>query len=122
MRHRNAGYSLFEVLLAFAIMAMILSVLLPRQTDMLTRMRNVDAQALAQDYAMSRIALLSISEPLLPGTMTDSYRSWTVVEDITSMSIAGTELTALNIKINVQDRRGTVLAEVETQVVPDDQP
>lgn len=103
-------------------MAMILSVLLPRQADMLTRMRNIDAQALAQDYAMSRIALLSVSDALSPGTRTDKYRAWTVIEEIESTSITGTELAAVDIKITIQDSRDTVLAEVETRMIPNDAP
>ena len=119
MRSRTAGYSLFEVLLAFAIMAMILSVLLPRQTDMLSRIRNIEDRALAQDFAMSRLALLSIAVPLLPATTTDSYRAWTVIENIESSVIHDTDLIALILQVTIQNQRGTVLAKVQTQVIPD---
>ncbi|MEQ6204728.1 prepilin-type N-terminal cleavage/methylation domain-containing protein [Sulfitobacter sp. HNIBRBA2951] len=122
MKPAKAGYSLFEVLLAFAIMAMILSVLLPRQTDMLTRLRNIEDRALALDYAMSRLDMLSIVAPLLPSATTDTYRTWTVTENIESTLIAGSDLTALHVEVTVQDQRGTMLATAQMQVIPDEQP
>ena len=39
MRQSRAGYSLFEVLIAFAILAMVLSVLIPGQARYLIRLR-----------------------------------------------------------------------------------
>lgn len=122
MTSRRAGYSLFEVLLAFAIMAMILSVLLPRQTDMLRRIQAVDAQALAHDYAMSRLALATVVGPLNAGTTTDTYRAWTVTETIQNAPLGGTNLSAWTVRVVIEDATGTPLAEAQTQVVAHEQP
>lgn len=112
---------MFEVLIAFAVMTMILSVLLPRQTDMLARMRAVDDRALALDYAMSRLDMLHVTA-LQPGQTTETYRAWSVTQGVISGTLQGAQLQVMDVRIEVTDARGTLLAQIETQMIPNEQP
>ena len=114
MSHR-AGYSLFEVLLAFAIMAMVLAAVLPQQAGLLGRATQVNAQQLAQDYALSRIDRLGVSDPLRPGRSSEIYRDWTVALDISPFRLSalpGRRL--LRVEITVSTKTGRELARVDT--------
>lgn len=122
MSHKRAGYSLFEVLVAFAIMTMVLGVLLPRQAQMLGRTTQIEERLVAQDFAMSRMALLGVVKPYVVGSTSDSYREWTVVQEIEPTTLAGTEIEVLNVTVTIQNNRDVVLAIVETQVVNVEQP
>ncbi len=66
----RAGYSVFEVLVAFGIMALVLSALLPGQAQLLARASGGDEAILAHDFALSRIAHLSAVRPIEPGETT----------------------------------------------------
>lgn len=74
--NRNAGYSMFEVLVAFAVMSMVLAVLLPGQIQLLQRTDTAAQKALAQDYALSRLELARVTADWPSGQ--ETYRSWAV--------------------------------------------
>ena len=81
MNHRS-GYSLFEVLLAFTILAMVLAVLLPGQSNLLRRANDAPARLLALDYAASRLAAIGVETAPQPGNTEYRYRDWLVQTEI----------------------------------------
>ena len=114
MNRRRAGYSLFEVLIAFAILTMVLSALIPGQASLLSRVNQQDEKFLAQDYAYSRIALIGVTEAVVSGALTDSYRDWLIVQDISETVLDGSETRLFKIVIDVQSQGSETLARVET--------
>ena len=114
MNHRRAGYSLFEVLIAFAILTTVLATLIPGQAKLLSRVNQQDERFLAQDYAYSRMAKIGVTSPLTEGSQTDTYRNWHIVEGITKTTLDGTDIEQLKIVIEVQSSGGKQLARVET--------
>lgn len=78
MRQRRRGYSLFEVLVAFAIMTMALAIILPAQSRLLQRSGTDRDKLMALDWAQSHLDLAGLTEPLrvLPKTVT--LEGWTL--------------------------------------------
>jgi hypothetical protein len=102
-------------------MATILGILVPQQTGMLTRMRNIDQRLLAQDYAISRLALFSVSNnPLQYGAVEEYYRAWTVIENVEAVIIENGTLVATNVRVSILDGRRVTLAKVEMLILPDE--
>ena len=56
----DAGYSLFEVLIAFAVMAFVLAALLPGQVRFIAQANDASDSLLAQDFAYSRLARIGL--------------------------------------------------------------
>ena len=73
----RAGFSLLEVLIAFAVMAAVLGALLPGQAAMAARMGEAAECLLAADYALSRLDALGVAEPVPAEAETD-YRGWKI--------------------------------------------
>ncbi|MFZ5963023.1 prepilin-type N-terminal cleavage/methylation domain-containing protein [Thalassococcus sp. BH17M4-6] len=116
---RRAGYSLFEVLIAFAIMSMVLAVLLPRQTDLLTRAQNIDARLEAQDLALSHLALLGLDVPLEEGAYSEAQGDWTLHRDVTPVTLPDVDVPIVEVTITVHSERGQTLARLqEWRVLP----
>ena len=113
MNRRRAGYSLFEVLIAFAILTTVLATLIPGQARLLSRVSQQDVGFLAQDYAYSRMAQIGVTSPLIEGTQTDTYRNWHIVEGITKTTLDGTDIELFKIVIEVQSPSEKQLARVE---------
>ena len=107
--NRKAGYSLFEVLVAFAIMSFVLSALLPGQTRLLQRVETTDAQTLATDYAISLANLAAVTPIEQWHDETFEYRNWHI--EITIQQEADGLLRNI-IRVSDKDRRG--LAEIES--------
>lgn len=107
--NRRAGYSLFEVLIAFAVMAMVLVVLIPGQAKLLARASDADDRALAFDLALSQMAQLGISEPLAFGESTHQHGDWNTVIAV----VPGGDGVA-DISVQVIGRNGSVLAQAST--------
>lgn len=80
MTQPKAGFSLFEVLIAFTIMSIVLVALIPGQARLLGRATEGAQNSLAMDYALSRSAELGITSPIQLGTTSDPYRNWTVAQ------------------------------------------
>ena len=55
----RAGFSLLEVLIAFAVMAAVLGALVPGQAAMAARTGEATGRLLAADYALSRAGALT---------------------------------------------------------------
>lgn len=109
----RAGYSLFEVLLAFAIMTLVLATLLPGQASLLRRVSEGPAQILAHDYALSLLAELGVSQPIRYGKSNSIYRNWQVISEITKQSDASFQL--LHITISISNlTNDAVLTQVES--------
>ena len=108
MSNPKQGFSLFEVLIAFAIMTMVLAVLLPGQTRFLERLDPAEERVLALDYAisLSEVAMLDINEPLQNPAFI--YRDWLVAQSIEPQTIGPDRL-----RIEVKAADGTLLAELE---------
>lgn len=120
MTRRRAGYSLFEVLLSFAIMSMVLAVILPRQSGLLGRVALIDERHLAHDYALSRLDRLGLSDPLTPGIITQYYRGWRVTQSISDMAQPDLQgRRQLRVFVTVQTASGAELATVaSTRALP----
>lgn len=104
---RRAGYSLFETLLAFALLAAVLAVLLPGQSQLLKRFSRGSEAVLAQDYTHSLLDLIGLGETPQPRASQFAYRDWTISQDIT----AHPEISGfLRVTVTVFDDRGRVLA------------
>ena len=114
MKSRRAGYSLFEVLIAFAILTTVLAALIPGQARLLSRVTKQDDGFLAQDYAYSRMAQIGVTSPHKEGSQTDTYHNWHITEDITKSTLDGTDIEVFKIVVEVQSSSGKPLARVET--------
>ena len=101
----HCGYSLFEVLIAFTIMTIVLAALIPGQARLMTRANDADTRLLAYDYALSHMASLGISRPIANGVVQSSYRDWIVVTSTQRSSD-----TQSNVTITVENARGDILA------------
>ncbi|WP_284165979.1 hypothetical protein [Frigidibacter sp. SD6-1] len=105
---RTAGYSLFEVLLAFVIMSLVLAVLLPGQAQLMRRTYDTETRLLAADFAVSRLSSLQLSRSLAPGRATKEYRDWIVVENVEELVLVVTEEPVSVIEVTILSRRGEV--------------
>ncbi len=110
----RGGYSLFEVLIAFAIMSVVLAALLPGQAALLARAKNQEQTLLAHEYALSRLAALGIAEDVAMGQVAYDYRDWAVnvfaTPGIGSIAFSETQI----ISVTISDNSGRALASVET--------
>lgn len=79
----RSGYSVFEVLVAFTVMSLVLAVLVPGQTQLLRRAQNGPEKLLAQDLAYSRIATLGVSRSIEEGVSQTQDGPWTIEEVVT---------------------------------------
>jgi Tfp pilus assembly protein PilV len=107
----RAGYSLLEVLVAFAILTAVLSVILPGNGSLLLRTSGAEAQFLAQDYAMSRLERLVVegwADKRSLVSFSEDFRGWVVDVSVTPADIdlsgpARSDADALLISIRVFD-------------------
>lgn len=114
MKVNQAGYSVFEVLIAFVIMAMVLTALIPGQARLLLRASEANGAVLAQDLAASRMAHWGMSTPLEVGETLTVHGEWDVIETITP---AGDGLVTIDVQ--VLSARGSMLASLATtRVLP----
>lgn len=114
MNRRRAGYSLLEVLIAFVILTMVLSALIPGQARLLSRIDQQDEKFLAQDYAYSRMAQIGVSETVVSGSSTDRYRNWHIVQNVSETVLDNSDIRLFKIAIDVQTQGGETLTRVET--------
>lgn len=77
----RSGFSLFEVLIAFAILSLVLVALIPGQAQHLARAAQADQQTLAFDFALSKSAELGITAPLVIEQRETNYRNWIVYQN-----------------------------------------
>lgn len=102
----ETGFSVFEVLVAFTIMALVLSALLPGQARLLARATNGEDAVLAHDLALSRLATLSVGAPVVAGQSTTEHGTWQSVETIaTGETIDGLTEYVITVRILAADGR-----------------
>ena len=110
----RAGFSLLEVLIAFAVMAAVLGALLPGQAAMAARTGEAAERLLAADYALSRLDALGVAEPVLASAET-TYRDWRIaIASEPAILPAPPDWPLQRITVTVRTAGGTVLAEVST--------
>ena len=112
--NRRAGYSLLEVLIAFAIMAMVLAVLVPGQVGLLRRTADAGSALLAADFAASRIDAFGVTEPVHTGRKETAYRDWVVLEEVSYKDVASGAPQVYQIAVEVQTKAGRSLARLES--------
>lgn len=118
MTHRS-GYSVFEVLVAFAIMALVLSALLPGQARLLMRATSSDDAVLGHDLALSRLATRSVVGPWVAGETTTAHGAWQSVEQITSGETIGS-VTRYDLTVTILNADGREIARATTlRYLPD---
>ncbi|MBO6603898.1 prepilin-type N-terminal cleavage/methylation domain-containing protein [Boseongicola sp. H5] len=99
---RRAGYSVLEVLVAFAVMAMVFAVLIPGQSALLGRTITADERLLATDFAASRMDAIGITGPITPGISEDRYRDWIVSERRLLQAAPADTLTLISVTIEIR--------------------
>ena len=109
MRNTRRGYSLIEVLIAFAIMTVVLAALLPGQTRLLSRTGAEEQRLLALDWATSEIEALGLTSPIVSGRRTVTWNDWTMSLTITPEP-AVTGVFTVNAEVTVGS--DTRLAEI----------
>ena len=110
----RAGFSLLEVLIAFAVMAAVLGALLPGQAAMAARTGEAAERLLAADYALSRLDALGVAEAM-PAALETTYRDWRVsIASEPATLPAAPDWPLLGITVTVRTAGGAVLAEVST--------
>lgn len=114
MKLNRAGYSLFEVLIAFAILTTVLAALIPGQARLFSRVTKQEDGFLAQDYAYSRMAQIGVESLLTEGFQIATYRNWQITEDITKMTLINMNIEVFKIVVKVQSLNGKLLAHIET--------
>jgi len=108
----KAGYSLIEVLIAFVIVTLVLSALIPGQAMLLQRTVAQADRTLAFDYALSQAAHLGVTRPLAVGQTSETYRDWHVTTDIVPAAAA----SGFDVSITVFSASGARLAQFETHM------
>lgn len=101
--NRRSGYSILEVLIAFAVMSMTLAILLPGQTQLLGRAGTAANTALAHDLALSRIETLTV---LGASQDADTHGDWQIDERVTEAP------GRRQITVAIRAANGRTLAEV----------
>ena len=110
-----AGFTLLEVLVAFVIMSLFLSVLVPQQAFLFERVVSDAERLLAQDYAFSVIEPLGVTHGLSPGRSVDVFEEWTIVKNIEPFRSNEAQLSEVwAIRVVVRGSDGTLLSRVET--------
>ncbi len=98
----SAGYSLVEVLVAFAIMATVLAVLLPGSAKLYARLPDQNERLLAYDYALSRLSRLGVETPLRIGEESGTYRDiWQWTETIETDESSTADLPIYEVRVKV---------------------
>ncbi|MCW3783538.1 type IV pilus modification PilV family protein [Defluviimonas salinarum] len=113
MNRGSAGYSLLEVLVAFAIMSMVLAALLPAQSRLLQRSRSADEGLLAQELALSRLAEVGVAIPDPAGVREVPYRRWILREVTVREGLGDGEPDMIRLRVDVLGPDGRLLASEE---------
>lgn len=117
-RHR-AGFSLLEVMVAFVVLALSLSALLPALTTLSHRSRSAEDRWLAGELALSQLDMVGVTAPLASGEESGEWRNWRWEVQIRPISAAIPEsarfATLFEITVKVSDSRsGAVLVQLTT--------
>lgn len=102
----KAGYSLMEVLIAFAILSMVLMAIIPRQATLWRNAAAAEETTLALDYVLSHLANISVFGPLKPGTTQTTYRGWKILTAVSNEPLPKGKLAALRVSVTVFSAAG----------------
>lgn len=108
---RKTGYSLIEVIVAFAVMSAVLAVLIPGQAQLLGRVGTASERVLAQDYAFSILEEASVLD-VSPGDPPRQFRDWDI-------QVSRTELgeDRIEVAVDIRAGNGAALARLSRQIV-----
>lgn len=106
MIRRRRGYTLFEVLVAFALMTLVLGALLPGQARLLTRADQAESRILAQDLAFSAIDLVGLEQPLRMGRTTRDIDGWTVETTVANAGDVLGQIPLARVDVRILDATG----------------
>ena len=108
------GYSLLEVLVAFAIMVTVLVVLLPSISNLPYKSDQLRSKVMAADYAHSRLATLGVSRKLEYGNKEGQYQErWLWREEVVPSSLSTDVAPIAEVSISIlQLPTGKLLAEI----------
>ena len=113
MRGPRSGYSLIEVLIAFAVMALVLTAILPGQTRLLSRAASKEHRLLAMDWSASHIEALGLTDPIPLGLQTAEWNDWTL--ELLVEQAPGQEIESVySVRATVLDGQNNLLTETET--------
>lgn len=120
MQSNEDGYSLMETMIAFAVMALVLSALLPGQSKLLSRTVSAEERIMATEYAYSYLDTLGVSEPILNGQNEHQYRNWSIFYTTlpASSDTALDQFTQLN--LTVKNKQGVILTNISRLVLLDE--
>jgi len=110
MRLKRSGYSLIEVLIAFAVMSLVLAALLPGQTRLLNRSASEKHRLLALDWATSHVEALGLTAPIQAGIQNETWNDWQL--ELIIESVLEHEGVYV-IEAQVRDSQNNVLNEFE---------
>lgn len=111
---RLVGFSLVEVLVAFAILTGVLIVIVPAVTGPTGEGATRIERAFARDFAMSRLARLGATQRIEPGETQGQSERWVWRERVQRSHPYGVPKPVFSVTVEVFDLSGrTRLARVE---------
>jgi general secretion pathway protein I len=103
MRHRQSGFTLIEVMAAFAVFALLFGVVLQILSTSLSNTRRAGDYTQAALWAQSKLDVLGLEEVLEPGESSgefdDRYRWYLRVEEVMSFDDSGLDLAELPVSL-----------------------
>ncbi len=113
---RRAGYSLLEVLIAFAVMSLVLSAVVPNQALLLSLASDQEQKVLALDFAVSISERLGIDAPIKLGVSETTYGDWRVQTIVESYGASDYLPDLAQAHITISGADGRLLATLKTLV------
>lgn len=111
----RGGFSLIEVLVAFAVMSLLLVVLIPQQSYLYGRAASSADEVLANDFALSIIEPIGVVSAARPVQEQWDYRNWTVTLSITASELGTNDkIDTWVVQVVVLDGAGLELANITT--------
>ena len=115
---RRRGFTLLEVLVAFVVLALSLSALLPALTTLGHRGRLAEDRWLAGELALSRLEAAGVTTPLARGDDSGAWQDWRWTVEVRPLRSAPPEserfATFYEVTVEVTDGDGLVLARLAT--------
>jgi len=103
MRRGQSGFTLIEVMAAFAVFALLFGVVLQILSTSMTNTRRAGDYTQAALWAQSKLDVLGLEEVLEPGESSgefdDRYRWYLRVEEVMSFDDSGLDLTELPVSL-----------------------
>lgn len=114
MNSKSAGYSLLEVLVAFGVMMLVLSALLPGQSRLAASSIRLQERQQANEYALSLLALASRETGLVSGTETGVYQSrWVWQIEVSTHPATSAKRPLYFVSVEVANTGGDILSSID---------